>query len=283
MTGFFGIWAGRVKAAAVVPANAGTHSHECMCIATGDPYAVPRIDQAAAYGSLRSQGRRRSSALNLCQKPRQIIRDMIDIGRIPAFQLPVLAHHFLGAVGHDQHRGHAELVRHHEVAGEILEHRRFRGIHAVDAQEFVVGLRRRLRLQFGGDDVEHRLEMLGYAEPLQHRAGMVGRAVGQDQLAAGKFCDRSPHRRVRLQRRVIDLVHIGQIIVGVHAMLGHHAAHAGAVAAVIVLLDHAGFFRGDFQERADELADPRVDLLPQIDVVRVQRVVEIEHPGVDMA
>src|SRR3954469_4557571 len=81
---------------------------------------------------------------------------------------------------------------------------------------------------------------------------------------------------------MIDLVDVGQIIVRVDAMLGHHAAHAGAVAAVVVLLDPAGFFRGDFQERADELADPRVDLLPQIDVVRVQRVVEIEHPGVDM-
>ena len=208
---------------------------------------------------------------------------MIDIGRIAAFQLPVLAHHFLGAVGHHQHRGHAELVRHHEVAGEILEHRRFRGIDAVDAQELVVGLRRRLRLQFGGDDVEHRLEMLGDAEPLQHRAGMVGRAVGQDQLAAGKFCDRRAHRGVGLQRRMIDLVHVGQIIVGVHAVLGHHAAHAGAVAAVIVLLDHAGFFRGDLEKRADEFADPRIDLLPQIDVMRVQRVVEIEHPGVDVA
>ena len=82
---------------------------------------------------------------------------------------------------------------------------------------------------------------------------------------------------------MIDPVHIGQIIVGVHAVLGHHAAHAGAVAAVIVLLDHAGFFRRDLEKRADEFADPGVDLLPQIDVVRIQRVVEIEHPGVDMA
>ena len=116
----------------------------------------------------------------------------------------------------------------------------------MNAQEFVVGLRRRLRLQFGGDDVEHRLEMRSQTEPFQHRAGMVGRAIGQDQLAAGKSCDRRPHRGVRLQRRVIDLVHIGQIIVGMHAMLGHHAAHAGAVAAVIILLDHAGLVRGDF-------------------------------------
>ena len=42
---------------------------------------------------------------------------------------------------------------------------------------------------------------------------------------------------------MIDLVHIGEVIVGAHAMLGHHAAHAGAVAAVIILLDHAGLLR----------------------------------------
>jgi hypothetical protein len=33
---------------------------------------------------------------------------------------------------------------------------------------------------------------------------------------------------------------------------------------------------------ADEFADTRIDLLPQIDVMRIERVVEIEHPGVDM-
>jgi hypothetical protein len=115
----------------------------------------------------------------------------------------------------------------------------------VDAQKFVVGLRRRLWLQFGGDDVEHRLKMLLDAEPFQHRTSMIGGAVGQDQLAAGKFCDCRPHCGVRLQRRVIDLVYVSQIVVGMHAVLGHHAAHAGAVAAVIILLDHARLFRGD--------------------------------------
>ena len=120
------------------------------------------------------------------------------------------------------------------------------------------------------------------AEPLQHRVGMVGRAVGQDQLASGQFCDRRAHRRIGLQRRMIDLVHIGEIVVGAHAVLGHHAAHGGAVAAVIVLLDHARFLRRNLQIVRDELADPRIDLLPQIDVMRIQRVVEIEHPGVDV-
>src|SRR6202012_4051276 len=81
---------------------------------------------------------------------------------------------------------------------------------------------------------------------------------------------------------MIDLMHIGEIVVGAHAMLGHHAAHRGAVAPIVVLLNPARFFRGYFQPGADELADPLVDLLPQIDVMRVKRVVEIEHPGVDM-
>jgi hypothetical protein len=59
-------------------------------------------------------------------------------------------------------------------------------------------------------------------------------------------------------------------------MLGHHAAHGGAIAAVIVLLDSSGFVRGDLEPGADELADPRIDLLPQIDVMRIKGVVEIE-------
>jgi hypothetical protein len=32
----------------------------------------------------------------------------------------------------------------------------------------------RLRLKLGGDDVEHRFEVLAYTEPRQHRLGMVG-------------------------------------------------------------------------------------------------------------
>src|SRR5437870_4494253 len=111
---------------------------------------------------------------------------------------------------------------------------------------------------------------------------MIHRAVGEDQLAAGQFCDCRPHRRIGLQRRMVDFVHIAKEIVGADAVLGHHAAHGGAVAAVIVFLDTAGFLRRDAEEISHELADPRIDLLPQIDVMRVERVVEVEHPGVDM-
>src|SRR3569833_1705133 len=66
-------------------------------------------------------------------------------------------------------------------------------------------------------------------------------------------------------------------------MQGHHAAHGGTEALVIILLDLARFHRCQIEPIANELGNPRIDLLPQIDVVRIERVVEVEHPGDDMA
>ena len=150
-------------------------------------------------------------------------------------------------------------------------------------EKFLVGLRRGLWLELGGDDVEHGFKMIGKTKPREHRAGVIGRAIREDQLAPRQFCDCSPHRGIRLQRRVIDLVDVSEIIIRMHAMLGHHAAHGGAVAPVIILLDAARFLGGYAEKARDELTDPRIDLLPQIDVMRIQRVVEVEHPGVDVA
>ena len=81
-------------------------------------------------------------------------------------------------------------------------------------EETVVGLRQRLRLELGRDDVEHVLEMRVDVEPPHHGVGVRAGAVGEDQLAAGQFLDGRAERRVRLQRRVIDLVHIVEKIVG---------------------------------------------------------------------
>ena len=153
---------------------------------------------------------------------------------------------------------------------------------AVDGQEFLVGLRRRLWLEFGGDDVEHVLEMLSEAEPRQHGVGMAARAVGEDQLAARKTFERQAERRVRLERRMIDLMHEIEEVVRRHAMLGHQPAHRGAVALVIVLLQPECLIVGDLEEVGDIVADALVHLRPEIDVMRVKRVVEVEYPGLDM-
>ena len=73
-----------------------------------------------------------------------------------------------------------------------------------------------------------------------------------------------------------------RIVVRVHAVLGHQPAHRGAVALVIVLLHPERLVLADLEEVRDEGADAVVDLLPEIEVMRIERVVEIEHPGLDM-
>lgn len=133
-----------------------------------------------------------------------------------------------------------------------------------------------------GDDVEHVFEILFDAETFEHLAGMGAGAVGEDQLAAGKFSDRSAHRRIWLQRRVVNLMDVFEKVVGLEAVLGHHAAHGGAVTAVIVFLNPEGLVLRDIQILRDEIANAHVDLLPQVDVMRIERVVEVEHPCLDM-
>src|SRR3974390_1330849 len=66
------------------------------------------------------------------------------------------------------------------------------------------------------------------------------------------------------------------------AMLGHQPAHGGAIALVILLLDAERLVLRHLEERGDIAADPLIDLLPEIEVMRIERVVEIEHPGLDL-
>src|SRR5262245_23546133 len=111
--------------------------------------------------------------------------------------------------------------------------------------------------------------------------GSAARPVGQDQLAPRQALDRRSQCRVRHERRMIDLVHEIEEVVGLHPMLGHQAAHRGAVAFVVVLLHPERLLAGDLEEVGDVIADALVHLLPEIEVVGVERVVEVEHPSVD--
>jgi len=45
------------------------------------------------------------------------------------------------------------------------------------------------------------------ARPRQHRIGVPPRSVGEDELAAVQGGDGFAQRRVRLERRMIDLMH----------------------------------------------------------------------------
>src|SRR5262245_56233143 len=221
------------------------------------------------------------SSRNALQKAGEIVGDVVDMGRVAPLELPALAEDLAGVLRHHQHRGHAESVRHRKVAREVLEHRRLPGIDAVRSEEAVVGLRRGLGLELGRDDVEHVLEMAFELKPREHRVGVAARAVGQDQLAPRQALDRRAQCRVRRERRMIDLMHKIEEVVGLHPVLGHQAAHRGAVSLVVVLLHPERLLAGDLEEIRDVIADAFVHLLPEIEVMGVERIVEVEHPGVD--
>src|ERR1700680_2991746 len=81
---------------------------------------------------------------------------------------------------------------------------------------------------------------------------------------------------------MIDLMQVFEKVVGGHAVLGHHAAQRRAVTAVEVLLLAEGVVGADVKKFGDKAANRRIDLLPQIEVMGIKGVVEIEHPGLDM-
>src|SRR5207248_2020492 len=83
-----------------------------------------------------------------------------------------------------------ERVRHGEVAREVLEHRGLPGVDAVHRQKSIVGLRRRLGLELGRDDVEYIIEMVRQTKPPQHSGNVAACAVGEDEFAAGKLFNR---------------------------------------------------------------------------------------------
>ena len=120
-------------------------------------------------------------------------------------------------------------------------------------------------------------------EPAHHRIGVRPRAIGKDQLAPGQLADRGAELRIWRQRRVIDLMDHFEKFVRLKPVLLHQAAHRRAVAPVIILLQAERLVMADLQEIGDVVANALVDLVPQVEMMRIKRVVEIEHPGRDSA
>ena len=81
---------------------------------------------------------------------------------------------------------------------------------------------------------------------------------------------------------MVDVMHRFEIFFMRHVVFSHHAAHRCAVAQVIIFLDTRRLVRRHVEIFRDVAADEIVDLLPDRHVVRIERVVEIEHPGFDM-
>lgn len=166
------------------------------------------------------------------------------------------------------------------MRGEVFENRRLAWIDTMAGEKTFVGLRHRFRLEFAGDDIEDVLEMLVHFQPAHHGFGMRARPVGEDEFA-GQFSKRRPERRIGFDRRVIGLVHEVEKIIRLHAVLDHQPAQGRAVAPVIIFLQAESLFVRHVEEFHDVVANPHIDLLPQVKVMGVEGVVEVEHPGLD--
>ena len=185
-------------------------------------------------------------------------------------------------MGNDEDGRHAEGLRHFEIARQVLEHHRRGGIDAVLAEEAGIGVRMRLRKEVGPDDVEDVVERLVETDPRQDPLRMAERAVGQDEASAGQPLDCGDEFRIRVERRMVDVVHEVEEGVGRYAVLDDQPAQRGAVATVIVAPDLDRLFGRDRQELLQIELDAVADLPEQAGVARIERVVEVEHPGADV-
>src|SRR4029077_6726657 len=117
--------------------------------------------------------------------------------------------------------------------------------------------------------------------PRQYGFGMFMRAVGHDQFSPWQSFNCCAKCGIGRERRVVDLMNHFEECIGLQAMLGHQSAHGGAVALVIILLHAERFLVCGAKEFRDVVTDALVHLLPEIEMMGVERVVEIEYPGFD--
>ncbi|OWK26451.1 hypothetical protein AJ87_04550 [Rhizobium yanglingense] len=122
---------------------------------------------------------------------------------------------FLKIVRHEQHSLHAERLWNRKVARQVLEHGRLAGFDSFQCHELVIGNLRRLRHEFGGDDVEDVVEMFENAECTGRHFGMFDAAVGEDELAARKCLDRRTQFGLSREARIVDGMGLFQKVVRV--------------------------------------------------------------------
>jgi len=65
-------------------------------------------------------------------------------------------------------------------------------------------------------------------------------------------------------------------------MLQHQPAQGRAVALVIIFLQRPRGDAVEAEQMAEKKRDPRVDFRPEIAVGRIERIVEIEDPSINM-
>jgi hypothetical protein len=151
----------------------------------------------------------------------------------------------------------------------------------VQRGELVVGFAGRFRHQSGGHDIEDVVEMVEDAKLCRRALGMAAIAIGEDEFAARQCPDLRAEGRVRRKMRVVDIVHLLQKIVRVDAVPDHQPVQRRAVVAIKLFLQRARLIARQFKQFRHIGRHAHVDLGEQVRVMRVKRIVEVEHPVAD--
>lgn len=185
--------------------------------------------------------------------------------------------------GGDVNGPHPQGVGHGKVAGIILEHGTAGGVKAVLAEDRGEGLGVRLGVKSGMLDAVDAIEKPGKSARRKDFFGIGGAAVGVDDLAAGKVGYVIREAWVGREDREVDVVDIRQVGAGVDVMFAHQAGQRRAICAPVIGAQVVRPGAVDLQCLHNPVCHPDLDLVEKPHVGRVQRVIQVEDPGADVA
>ncbi len=182
----------------------------------------------------------------------------------------------------DPDRGHAQRGRRSQVLRHVLDHRGAGGGDAVALDQHAIAAGIGLGQVIARDDVVDHAEGLAEAEIIEHALGMAHGGVGEDELAPGQRRDRRAKPRIARQHRQVELVHIVEEALRRQAIVQHEAAQRRAVELEEAPAQSLRRVEVELQLGHDEVVHPRLDLAIEAGGRGIERVVEIEDPGLDL-
>ncbi len=131
--------------------------------------------------------------------------------------------------------------------------------------------------------MEDVLEQIVQSQMRQYARRVAGVAIGEHQPPPRQARYGLPQGRVRLQGLDRDVVHLGQERLGGDAMVGHQPRQRGAVLVQVLLLQRAGLEARQAGLARHELGHPAFHQGDELGPRRIEGVVEVEDPDVDVA
>ncbi len=120
------------------------------------------------------------------------------------------------------------------------------------------------------------------AEPVEHFPGVIGVAVGVDELAARKPLQRADQPVVSRQPVERDVVHVAHEMMRIDVVVLHQPGERGAAAVEVHLLDPPRLGCVHAKQPLDVRRHARVDQVEQLASGRIEAIIEVENPVADV-